>query len=186
MRSMLAIFAVLVVAGCGTGAPSAAVESTPVPTVSASATAPPTPSAKPPAGELATIPDPCTLLPKTAIDALLGGTADEGTPSELRDNTGLACDFDGNNGASLQVLVRTDFPSVDDFTDQLGFLNDPVPGLGESAYYLWSDMGTPPGAILWVYANRVAIGIHVWKPGLTEEGGLDLLKPLAAEFVPGA
>lgn len=182
--SILAMLAALLVAGCASGAPSAVVGSAAVPTSSPGGAGPATPSAEPSTGAPATIPDPCTLLPKAAIDSILGGTADVGTQSELQYRTGLACDFDANNGASLEVIAENDFATVSEFTDQLGLMTDPVPGLGEAAQYLYTDFGTPPGAILWVYAKGLAIGMQVYKSGLTEAGGLDLLKALAANLPP--
>lgn len=182
---MLAMLAALLVAGCGSGAPSAVVGSAAVPTSSTGGAGPATPSAEPSAAASPAAPDPCTLLPKAAIDTILGASAGAGTPSVLRFGVGMDCDFAANNGASLQVTVQTDFATVSDFLDELGFATNPVPGLGEAARYLYSGGGIgTPGAILWIYEKGLAIAMHVFKPGLTSAGGLDLLKALAAQLPP--
>ena len=180
---LLAVVAVLAT-GCGSSAPSAAVGSTAAPTTAESTTAPGTSSAAPSAGALATVPDPCALLPKAAIDSLLGAPASAGTSSKLANGVGLQCSFAAGNGASLEVTIENDYASVSDFTNALHFGTTDVPGLGEAAKFLYQNVGTPPSATLWIYAKGLSIGTTLHKPGLTAAQALDLLKALQAQLPP--
>ncbi|MDQ6793780.1 MAG: hypothetical protein M3067_02935, partial [Chloroflexota bacterium] len=124
------------------------------------------------------------ILPKAAIDGILGAASGAGTPSRLANAAGLVCSFAAGNGAELAVTIENDYASVGDFTDALHFGTTEVPGLGEAARYLYSNVGTPPSATLWIYAKGLSIGTTLHKPGLTEAQGLDLLKALQAQIPP--
>jgi hypothetical protein len=98
----------------------------------------------------------------------------------------LQCSFAAGNGAALAVTIENDYTSVSEFNDALHFGTTEVPGLGEAARFIYSDVGTPPSATLWTYAKGLSIGTTLYKPGLTEAQGLELLKALQAQLPPRA
>ena len=182
--SLLALVAVFVAAGCGSSTPSAAVGSTAGPTTPESPGAPGTSSAGASPGALAAVPDPCAILPKAAVDSILGATAGPGTPSRLANGAGLVCSFATNNGTELAITIENQYASASDFTTALHFGTTEVPGLGEAARFIYSNVGTPPSATLWIYAKGLSIGTTLHKPGLTEAQGLEILKALQAQLPP--
>jgi hypothetical protein len=182
--SLLALVAVLAAGGCGSSTPPAAVGSTATPgSGAASATAAPSTAS---GGAPATVPDPCAVLPKAAIDSILGATAGAGTPSKLGNGAGSVCSFAAGNGASLEVTIENDYASVSEFNDALHFGTTAVPGLGEAARFIYSTVGTPPQATLWIYAKGLSIGTTLHKPGLTEAQALEILKALQAQIPPSS
>jgi hypothetical protein len=104
----------------------------------------------------------------------------------MANDVGLTCEYVADDGSQFTVTIENNYASVDEFTNALHFGTTEVPGLGEAARFIYSDVGTPPQATLWVYAKGLSIGLTLWKAGLTEAASLDLLKSMAAEFVPGA
>jgi hypothetical protein len=121
----------------------------------------PAATSQPAAGEL----DPCALLAKADAEGILGTSL--GEPERQTVGPFEGCVYSDEAGAYLQLQVSSDVYTQSTFdeamkaaADQLDVEAEPVPGLGDSAYWL--------GGVLWVQKGDVSLNLLAQTPELTQ------------------
>lgn len=155
MLFSLGLCGLLLLAACGGGGEES--------TASAQQTQTPAGTPKPPGSGI----DPCALVTKEDAEAILGSPVDE--PKRQTLDPFETCIYSaGTLAKGVQLLVGSDVYTTDSGFDDamesaarsLGVEPNPIPGLGDKAYWLAGS--------LWVLKGNITFNLMVLTPELTD------------------